>query len=80
MMVLWRRVLCAMLLPLHPSGLLLLLLLLLSCRLSMLMQQCWHAGGQLTVVLLLLQTLPRSQVCRHGLLLLMLHGQHTSIA
>jgi hypothetical protein len=64
-----------MLLPLHPPG-----LLLLSCCLSMLMQHCWHAGRQLTVVLLLLQTLPRSRVCRHGLLLLLLHGQHTAVA
>jgi hypothetical protein len=74
-MVFGRGVLCAMLLPLHPPG----LLLLLCCCLSMLMQH-WHALRQLTVVLMLLQTLPRSQVCRHGLLLLMLHGQHTGIA
>jgi hypothetical protein len=80
-MVLRRRLMRAMLLPLHPPRLLLLLLLLLRlrCCLSMLLQHMWHARWRLAGVMLLLHALPRSQVCRRVQLLL-LHGQHACMA
>jgi hypothetical protein len=66
-----------MLLPLHPPR----LLLLLACCLWLLLKQMLHARllGQLAAVLLLLHALPRSQLSRHDLLLL-LHGQHAGMA
>lgn len=62
-----------LLLSLHTPGL---LLLLLCCYLSMLLHQMLYTRRQLAAELLLLQLLPRSQVCRCLQQLLLLHGQN----